>query len=161
MKKFLTTMAVALAFVAADSPVIAQKSKILQPTVKINVNPMTFSEARSFSEGRGAWIEWKTENESKNLGLYVYRINGGERELISPSLIAGANLQTRDEKTTSGTYSFFDRDGDTNSVYAVESYSIYGQKRLSDSIQTLYISDLRTVAGYSSEEIRKAFTMLG
>jgi Peptidase family C25 len=154
MKKFLTAMAVGLAFMAMYSPVSAQKSKILQPTVKNNINPMTFTEARSFSEGRGAWLEWKTENESKNLGFYVYRIVGGERELISPSLIAGANLQTRDEKTTSGTYSFFDRDGDANSVYAVESYSMYGQKRFSEAVQTQYISDLRTVAGYSTEELQ-------
>ena len=154
MKKFLTAIAVVLAFIAVNPPVSAQKSKIIQPPVKINVNPMTFSEAQAYSEGRGAWLEWKTENESKNLGFYVYRIVGGERELVSPSLIAGANLQTRDEKTTSGTYSFFDRDGDVNSVYAVESYSIYGQKRFSEAIQTQYISDLRTVAGYSSEELQ-------
>lgn len=154
MKKFLTAMALLLAFMTMYSPVSAQKSKFLQPTVKIKANPMTFSEARSFSDGRGAWLEWKTENESKNLGFYVYRINGGERELISPTLIAGANLQTREEKTTSGTYSFFDRDGDINSVYAVESYSIYGQKRLTDSIQTQYVNDLKTVAGFSSEELQ-------
>ena len=154
MKKILTATALLLAFMTMYAPVSAQKSKILQPTVKITKNPMTFSEVHSFSEGRGAWLEWKTENESKNLGFYVYRINGGERELISPSLIPGANLQTRDEKTTSGTYTFFDRDGDVNSVYAVESYSIYGQKRFSDSIQTQYISDLRTVAGHSSEELQ-------
>lgn len=147
-------MALLLAFMTMYSPVSAQKSKFLQPTVKIKANPMTFSEARSFSDGRGAWLEWKTENESKNLGFYVYRINGGERELISPTLIAGANLQTREEKTTSGTYSFFDRDGDINSVYAVESYSIYGQKRLTDSIQTQYVNDLKTVAGFSSEELQ-------
>ncbi len=154
MKKFLTAMALLLALMTMYSPISAQKSKILQPTVKNNINSMTFSEARSYSEGRGAWLEWKTENESKNIGFYVYRIVGGERELISPSLIPGANLQTRDEKTTSGIYSFFDRDGDVNSVYAVESYSIYGQKRFSDAIRTQYVSDLRSVAGYSSEELQ-------
>ena len=109
MKKFLTAMAFLLTSMTMYSPISAQKSKILQPTVKNIKNPMTFSEARSFSEGRGAWIEWKTDNESKNLGFYVYRINGGERELISPSLIPGANLKTRDEKTNNLPKSFFRR----------------------------------------------------
>ena len=154
MKKFLTTMAILLAFMTINSPISAQKSKVLQPTVKINKNPLTYTEMKAYSDGRGAWLSWTTENESKNLGFYVYRIVGGDRELVSPALIAGANLRTRNETTSAGTYTFFDRFGDSNTVYTVESNSIYGQKTLSDSIQTQFINDLTTVAGFSSEELQ-------
>lgn len=153
MKKFLATTALLLAVATANTPVLAQKSKSLQPTVKFDKNPVRYAETKAFSDGRGVWLEWKTESESKNLGFYVYRVVGGEKELASPSLIAGAYLQTREEKTTSGSYSFFDRNGDVTSSYVIESYNVNGQRRFSEVIQTQFVDDLTAVAGASSEQL--------
>ncbi|MCY7377500.1 MAG: C25 family cysteine peptidase [Pyrinomonadaceae bacterium] len=153
MKKFLAATALLLAIVSVNTPVSAQKSKILQPTVKFDQNPVSYAETKAFSDGRGVWLEWKTESESKNLGFYVYRMVGGEKELVSQSLIPGAYLQTREEKTTSGNYSFYDRRGDFNSSYVIESYHVNGARRFSEVIQTKLVDDLTTVAGVSSEQL--------
>ncbi len=154
MKKFLAATALLLAVASVSSPVSAQASKFLQPTVKFGRNPVRYAETKAFSDGRGVWLAWKTEIESKNLGFYVYRVIGGEKKLVSSSLIAGAYLQAREEKTTSGSYGFFDRDGDLSSLYIIESYNVSGQRRFSDEIQTQFAADLTPVAGASSEELQ-------
>ncbi len=114
---------------------------------------MKYSSTEAFSDGRGVWLEWKTEIESRNLGFYVYRIVGGQRELVSPTLITGAYLQAQADRITSGDYSFFDRFGDVNSIYVIESFNVNGQKHYSASIQTQFVNDLTAVAGVSSEEL--------
>jgi len=108
MKKFLTALVLSLTAVSINVP--AQKPAILQPTIKFDKSQVSYTEAKAFSDGRGVWIEWKTESEPKNLGFYVYRLNGREKQLVSQSIIPGAYLKTREETTTSGTYSFFDRE---------------------------------------------------
>ncbi len=152
MKKFLAATALLLAVASVNTPVSAQR--ILQPTVKFDKSPVRYAEAKAYSDGRGVWLEWKTDIESKNLGFYVYRVVGSEKELVSQSLIPGAYLQTREEKTTSGNYSFYDRNGDFNSLYVIENYNVSGQRRFSDVIQTQTVEDLTTVAGISSEQLQ-------
>ncbi len=154
MKKFLAATALLLAVATVNTPVLAQKSKVLQPTVKADKSSVGFAEIKAFSDGRGVWLEWATTIESKNLGFYVYRVVGGERELVGDSLIAGAYLQTQQEKTASGKYSFFDRNGDINGFYVIESYNINGQRHFSSVIQTQIVDDLTTVAGVSSEQLQ-------
>lgn len=153
MKKFL--MALVLSLTAASVNIPAQISKILPPTVKVNKNQVSYAEAKAFSDGRGVWLEWKTANEPKNLGFYVYRVNGGERELVSQAIIPGAYLQMREEKLDSGSYSFFDRSGNFKSSYVIESYSVSGQRRFSGVIETQAVSDLTTIAGASSQQLEE------
>ena len=106
MKKLSLIMALfAITFVSV--PNFAQKANILGAGRLITRNnPVTYSSAEAFSEGRGVWLQWKTDLESKNLGFYVYRISGGEKEQVSSSLIPGAYLQAREEQITSGVYTF-------------------------------------------------------
>lgn len=151
MKKFLA--AIALLLTSASVNVPAQKSKILQPTIKTFQNQIIYSEAKAFSDGRGVWLGWKTNNETRNLGFYVYRVIGGEKELVSSSFIPGASLRTREDKTNSGTYSFFDRKGSIGDLYVIESYHANGQRKLSNLIQAQFVEDLTPEAGVSSEQL--------
>ncbi len=153
MKKLLVISAIMLAFSAVNMPASAQLLKASKGNAAIVKNPVRYASAGAYSDGSGVWLEWKTEIESKNLGYYVYRINGVERELISPALIAGAYLQATEEKIFSGSYSFFDRFGDGNSVYVIESYNVNGQRHYSNTIQTRYVDDLTKFAGVSSEQL--------
>ncbi len=151
--KRLILMVLLLMFALADVPTSAQNSKILNFNGLIMRNPVGYASAAAYSDGRGVWLEWKTEFERKNLGFYIYRIVGSERELVSESPVAGAYLQAREEKITSGSYSFFDRFGDVNSVYVIESFNLYGQRHNSNQIKTQFVGDLAIVTGVSSEEL--------
>lgn len=154
MKKLLVICAILLTFLAVNAPVSAQTLGGPKANAAVIKNPVRYAGANAYSDGRGVWLEWRTDVESKNLGFYVYRIgNGGERELISPALIAGAYLQATDEKIYSGNYSFYDRFGDASSVYVIESYNVNGQKHYSNTIQTQYVDDLAKFAGASSEQL--------
>ena len=140
MKRLLTAAATILLMATfANLPVFGQSAEVLNADGKLNRNPVRYSDARAFSDGRGVWLEWKTEIETKNLGFYLYRIISGERELVSPALIPGAYMQAREEKITSGSYSFFDRLGDFNSVYVIESFHTGGQRFDSNLIQTKFV----------------------
>jgi len=153
MKKILLAAVVLFMVSFANVQVSAQILKGSNKAIRVERNPVKYSSIEAFSDGRGVRLEWKTEIESKNLGFYVYRIVGGQRELISPILITGAYLQSQAEKITSGNYSFFDRFGDVNSIYVIESYNVNGQKHYSASIQTQFVNDLASVAGVSSDEL--------
>jgi hypothetical protein len=153
MKRLLTATILLMATFAA-LPVFGQSAKALNADGKLNRNPVRYIGARAFSDGRGVWLEWKTEIETKNLGFYIYRIVGaGEREMVSPALIPGAYMQAREEKITSGSYSFFDRPGDVNTVYVIESFHTGGQRYSSNPLQTQLVDDLETIAGVSSEQL--------
>ena len=152
MKKVLLA-AVLFVVSFANMQVSAQTLKGFNGAIRVERNPVKYSSTEAFSDGRGVWLEWKTEIESKNLGFNVYRVVGGQRELVSPILITGAYLQAHAEEITSGNYSFFDRFGDVNSVYVIESFNINGQKHYSALIQTQFVNDLASIAGVSSEEL--------
>ncbi len=152
MKKTVL-MILLLIISSANVPTSAQKSQILNTNVRFRTNPVSYASLNAFSDGSGVWLEWKTEIESRNLGFFVYQIDGVEKELVSPNLIAGAYLQARDEKITNGNYSFFDRFGDVNSIYVIESVNLNGQRHNSNQIQTRLIDDLEFVAGVSSAQL--------
>lgn len=153
MKKSLVAIIALLMVTFTSLPIPAQRVNVLDANVKLGKRTVRYANTAAFSDGRGVWLEWKTENESKNLGFYVYRIVDGERELVSPMFIAGAYMQAREEQITSGSYSFFDRFGDVNSTYVLESLNLNGQKQYSNLIQTQYINDLTTIAGISSAQL--------
>jgi hypothetical protein len=45
--------------------------------------------------GGGALVEWRTREESRNLGFNLYRLQGGAKTRLNPSPIAGAGLTFR------------------------------------------------------------------
>lgn len=153
MRKLLAVAVLSLMVCCSMPPISAQNLNIFNPNNNFGKNPVSYASLEAFSENRGVWLQWKTEVETKNLGFYVYRISGGERELISPALIPGAYLQSREEKITAGSYSTFDRLGDLNSTYVIESYNLNGRRYDSETIQTQFIQDLATITGISSEEL--------
>ena len=151
MKKFLAATALLLAVASVNISVSAQK---ITPPVKFDKNLVRYADADAYSDGRGVWLRWNTTVETKNLGFYIYRVVGSEKQLVSSSLIPGANLHTLGDTTTSGRYTFFDRDGGVNSLYVIESYSVNEERQSSNVIQTQFIDDLTKVAGSSSEQFQ-------
>lgn len=137
----------------ANAPTSAQKVKSLNTNLSFAKNPVSYASVNAFSDGNGVWLEWKTESELKNLGFFVYRINGEEKVLVNQALIPGAYLQAREEKITAGTYSFFDQSGDTDSTYVIESVNLNGQRRISNLIQTRFVDNLAKITGFSSEDL--------
>lgn len=152
MKKLLVINLVILMILSVSLPISAQTLSGSKSNVRTLKNPVRYQTTGAFSDGRGVWLKWETDAESNNLGFYVYRVNGGERELVSP-FIAGAYLQARENKITAGSYSFFDRFGDVNSSYVIESNNFNGLRHDSNLIQTQIVDDLTTIAGVSSEEL--------
>ncbi len=118
-------------------------------------NSLAYSSAEAFSDGGGVWLEWETSVESGNLGFNVYRINNGEKELVSSNLIPGNYLKTGDAQAIGNKYTFFDPNGDTNSVYYIESLSTKGEKQTTDLIVPKYVRELDSITGSSSETLRK------
>jgi hypothetical protein len=153
MNRLLLTAFLTLTVLFAQSPISAQRSDKFKNAFESTLNPVRYASAAAFSDGRGVWIKWQTENETENLGFYVYRAVGGRLESVSQSLIAGAYLQARENKITSGTYTFFDPLGDADSVYAIESLNINNQTHLSDLIAVQPVRDLTAVAGATSEQL--------
>lgn len=156
MKKGIVLLVIFSFGLFFTTPISAQriyKTEENQNLVKV---PVKYKSIDAFSDGNGVWLEWETSFESGNLGFYVYRSNGIEKELISSSLIPGIYLKMRDARTIGEKYTFFDADGAYNSTYYIETYNISGQKQFSNSFSPKFVSDLTDVAGSSSAVLKKA-----
>ncbi len=157
MKKSIAFLVVLSFGLLLKMPVSAQRLNNL----RINKNKSAKSSVKyehidAYSDGNGVWLEWETSFESGNLGFYIYRSNGVDKELVSPSLVPGVYMKMRDAQNTGEKYTFFDADGDSDSSYYIETFSINGQKQLSNLISPKYVNDLAVYAGNSSAVLKEA-----
>ncbi len=150
MKKCLTSLVLIIICLALNSVIFGQigrmQSKIQAPT-KFFVQ---IERAESFSDGNGTWIHWQTQNEIGNLGFNIYRVSKKETVRVNPHLILGALFDSTDQNSLSKEYTFFDRSGDSNSVYYIESNGTNGNSKNLVELRTQYISDLSQVTGFTS-----------
>ena len=88
---------------------------------------------RAFSQpGGSVLLEWRTHEESRNLGFHLYRQQGSARQRITPSLVAGSALLLRGSKPQHAAklYRWLDPQPIAGSVYWVEDVDINGTHTL-------------------------------
>ena len=151
MKKILTTLILLNFCLLFTLPVSAQRAGKVGDSEKNIKQSVKFSSTGAFSDGNGVWLEWETAFESGNLGFNIYRVDGGKKELLSPSLIPGTYLRGRESQFVGDKYNYFDPNGTANSAYIIETLSTKGQKNSSDVFSAKYVPELNSVAGSSSE----------
>ena len=81
--------------------------------------------------GGGVLVEWRTREESRNLGFHLYRIEGGTKTRLDPSLIAGAALTFRGGLPQHGakTYRWLDpAPGTGDAEYELETVEVNGAR---------------------------------
>lgn len=130
MKKVFALIALLNLILLSNVPMAAQDSAAKSKT-KIEKSSVSYAKVEAFTDGDGVLLRWQTDFESKNLGFYIYRVGGSEKELVNDSIIPGASLQRRGEFTFGYDYSFFDSDGNSNSIYYIESVDSLGEKSFS------------------------------
>jgi len=81
-------------------------------------------------QGGGVLLEWKTREEIRNLGFDVFRLNGGTRQRLNPSIIAGSALLIRGGRPqhAAKTYQWFDPEGTVQSTYGLEDVDLNGTR---------------------------------
>ncbi len=155
MKKSIAILVLLSFGLVFTTPVSAQKAYKFPKNQNLDKISVKYKSIDAFSDGNGVWLAWETAYESSNLGFNIYRSNGNDKEIISSNLIPGNYLKTGDAQTGGDKYSFFDADGDNNSAYYIETFSINGQKQISELISPQYVSDLTPFAGNSSAFLKK------
>ncbi len=130
---FPTTQIVNTASVSATN--IDPNSPNTSTATSTIVSP-TAVELASFAamprQGGGVLLEWKTREEIRNLGFDVYRLNGGSRQRLNPSLIAGSVLLIRGGRPqhAAKTYQWFDPEGTVQSTYELEDVDLGGARNV-------------------------------
>jgi uncharacterized repeat protein (TIGR01451 family) len=87
------------------------------------------SSFHAFSQADGTvLLEWRTHEESRNLGFHIYREQSGQRNRINPSLIAGSALLLRGSKPqhAAKTYRWIDTQPVPGAGYSIEDLDING-----------------------------------
>jgi uncharacterized repeat protein (TIGR01451 family) len=87
------------------------------------------SSFHAFSRPDGSvLLEWRTHEESRNLGFHIYREQSGQRSRINPSLIAGSALLLRGSKPqhAAKTYHWIDTQPVPGAGYSIEDLDING-----------------------------------
>jgi uncharacterized repeat protein (TIGR01451 family) len=91
------------------------------------------SSFRAFTRpGGGVLLEWKTREESRNLGFHLYREDAQGRHQVDPSLIAGSALLLRggQPQHKAKTYQWIDPQGNSLGSYWIEDVDINGTRTL-------------------------------
>ncbi len=136
-----------------NAPLSAQRTDGKSKIIKSERNTIKYGSAEAFTDGNGVFIEWQTDVESNNLGFYVFRVSGGLTERINKGLVLGGYM--RGQPQTAGKYSYFDAQGNSDSVYYVQSLDTNGRAVNSVMISPQTVEDLTAVAGASSESLKK------
>ncbi|HXI90111.1 MAG TPA: C25 family cysteine peptidase [Blastocatellia bacterium] len=100
-------------------------------TIFIGGGPSAVKLDRCIATGydNGVYLEWKTGLEVDNLGFNVYREKAGQKELITPEIVAGSALLTGKANLKTGrTYAWWDNSKDQQGVqYWLEDIDLNGQ----------------------------------
>ncbi len=91
------------------------------------------SSFRAFTRtGGGVLLEWKTREESRNLGFHLYRDDAQGRRQVDPSLIAGSALFMRGglPQHKAKTYQWIDPQGNSLASYWIEDVDINGTRTM-------------------------------
>jgi len=93
-------------------------------------------------------LNWESGYEVNNLGYHLFREQNGKRTRVTPSPVAGSALKVGPHaRMTAGfAYSWFDRQGTSDSAYYLEAIDLNGRKELSGPIYALPGSAHRTSA---------------
>ena len=102
---------------------VSSASTIQAPTA------VDISSFRAFSHSDGSVVlEWRTHEESRNLGFHIYRDDGSGRTRINPSLIAGSALLLRGSRPQHAAkiYRWIDPHPVRGAAYWIEDVDING-----------------------------------
>ena len=102
-------------------------------TDSIGVRAPTLAHLKVFEalrRGRVVILRWRTSYEVNNLGFRVYRETAGERELITPRILAGSAFAVgKDRPLPSGrSYAWIDREPAGDARYWLEDIDLDGSK---------------------------------
>jgi uncharacterized repeat protein (TIGR01451 family) len=89
------------------------------------------SSIRAFRQVDGSMLlEWRTHEESRNLGFHIYREDSTGRHRINPSLIAGSALLLRGARPQHAAkiYHWIDPDAPANATYTIEDVDLNGAR---------------------------------
>ncbi|HEX8367559.1 MAG TPA: C25 family cysteine peptidase [Pyrinomonadaceae bacterium] len=155
MKKIISTIIITILCFSSVLSVPAQKNSGLTASSPISRGAKLFDSVAAFTDENGVWLEWQTGIENEILGFHAYRVENGEKQLVSPVLIP-ANLSPRGDKTTQGrNYNYFDPQGTSRAAYVIESIDLNGYKQTSREFYPQVVSDLSARAGVASQELQK------
>ena len=155
MKKIIVAVFTVVLSLLVNLSVQAQNIGSVDENSKIQKSSIKYGFINAFYDGRGVYLQWQTEYETKNIGFNLYRISDSGKELVNPSLIAGSYLQVGGERSAGKNYGFYDADGDYNSQYVIESLDAENNRRNSSLITPEYVSDLSEVTKNSSDFFAK------
>jgi hypothetical protein len=146
MKRVVTVVCLIILSLLINSTIEAQNLKSSRRSEKTQIPSVKYGSVQAVSDGQGVYLKWQTDSETKNVGFLIYRISDGQKELVSPKLIAGSYLTSGEEKSIGNSYDFFDASGDLNAIYVIESLDVNDQKAISNAFAPEYVADL---AGFS------------
>lgn len=85
---------------------------------------------RATAGAPGVLLEWQTSFEVDNLGFNLYREEGGRRESVNPSPVAGSALISDATLAAGHSYAWLDRAGTPEARYYLEDVDIGGARNL-------------------------------
>src|SRR3984893_16090725 len=109
-------------------------STIISPSVVqliyFEARPRVEGASQAGPQSGGVLLEWRTREETRNLGFNIYREDAFGRQRVNPSIIAGAALFVRGGKPQHGakTYQWIDPDGTIESSYVLEDVDLNGTR---------------------------------
>lgn len=134
MKKSISIVLLFTLLIAPIMSVNAQKTRHgLAKTVKPQVTAPSqdtetaFASVSASAAASGVLVKWTMQQEVKNLGFNVYRLDSRSERLATDDMILGAATRFRSDAVAGESYEFFDAQVDADAVYFVEAVGLDGK----------------------------------
>jgi hypothetical protein len=110
---------------------------LTQPVPAADTSDPEISAAIATLTAQGIKLEWRSSYDGNNLGFNIYRLQSGTRTQINGQVIPGSIFLGVRPGVPPGnrSYQWIDRAGTKDSIYFIESVSVYGRLRLNNAIQ--------------------------
>src|SRR5436190_12225733 len=129
MKRFSRCVAVAIAAVLFAAS-IGQFHAAASPNPQPQAADAELTIVRATTSSHGGLVEWISQFDNRILGFNVFRLTGGQRVKLNPSLIAGPTMFFENRTRN---FAWFDPAGAVDSVYEVEAVDLTGESWLRTS----------------------------
>ena len=152
MRKTVTFALLFTFALAAVSPTYSQRTADSRAgrTLKI---PAQFDQVGAITDGAGVLVRWQMKSETGVSAYNVYRVSNGQKDLITPTMIAGSAARFGDTTALGEMYQFFDLEGIEGMSYAVEGTTLDGRRFISKEIPATTVKSVEAESGFSSDAL--------
>lgn len=154
--KFRSILLFIICLVVVTGTVWGQKLRTSYDKKVFNKAGTQFAGTSAVSDGKGVLVSWNVSKEQTVIGYDVYRYSKSGITKVGNGTMPGGFFRPGTPLRDSGSYKYFDLNGDLGSYYIVSGRDVNGNRFSSDPIFPRYVSGVRAESESQFEKLKES-----